>query len=205
MESVRRKGRKARGNTRRVGGYTPRYVRGDARGFSGVELLMVLAVLAVVSTVYMALQRPPELFRVENAAQRLAGEIERARDHAAALEGEALVAVLPDGRYAARTGPPGTLSLAGIPTEEWEDLPEGLGWGAGNAALDPFGGPAVPLPAQVWCDADGGCGAPAPAAVYMIRSDRESHRVAAVTVDAGGSVQAWRWERGSGRWSPVAR
>jgi hypothetical protein len=166
---------------------------------------MVLAVLAVVSTVYMALQRPPETYPVENAAQRLAGEIERARDQAVALEGEALVAVLPDGRYAARTGAPGTLSLGGTPAGEWEELPEGLGWGAGDAARDPFGGPIAPLPAQVYCDANGVCGAPAPAAVYTIRSNREPHRVAAVTLDAGGSVQAWRWERGSGEWSPAAR
>ncbi len=188
-----------------MGLYTPWLLRGDARGFSAVELLVVLAALAALGTVYMALQRPPEIIPVENAAQRLAGEIERARDEAVAIEGEALVAVLPDGRYAARTGAPGTLSLAGTPAGEWESLPEGLGWGAGEAARDPFGGAVAPLPAQVYCDADGECGAPAPAAVYLVRSDREPHRVAAVTLDASGSVQAWRWEMGGGRWTPVAR
>jgi hypothetical protein len=166
---------------------------------------VVLAALAVVTTVYLAVQRPPEIYPVENAAQRLAGEIERVRDQAVAIEGEALLAVLPDGRYAARSGAPGTLSLAGTPAGEWEALPEGLGWGAGEAAWDPFGGAVAPLPAQVYCGADGVCGAPAPAAVYTIRSDREPHRVAAVTLDASGSVQAWRWEKGSGRWTPVAR
>lgn len=188
-----------------MGRYTPALLPGDARGFSAVELLMVLATLAVVSTVYMALQRPPEIYPVENAAQRLAGEIERARDQAVASEGEALVVVLPDGRYAARVGAPGTLTLAGTPAGEWEELPEGLGWGAGEAARDPLDGPVAPLPAQVYCDADGACGAPRPAAVYLVRSNREPHRVAAVTLDASGSVQAWRWERGSGRWTPVAR
>jgi len=194
-----------RRNARRVGSYTPRPLRGDTRGFSAAELLVVLAALGVLSTVYMALQRPPEILPVENAAQRLAGEIERARDQAVAFEGEALVAVLPDGRYAARTGAPGTLSLAGTPADEWEALPDGLGWGAGEAARDPFGGAITPLPAQIYCDADGVCGAPAPAAVYLVRSDREPHRVAAVTLDESGSVQAWRWEKGSGRWTPVAR
>lgn len=194
-----------RRNARRVGVYTPRPFRGDARGFSAAELLVVLAALGVLSTVYMALQRPPETLPVENAAQRLAGEIERARDQAVAFEGEALIAVLPDGRYAARTGAPGTLSLAGTPADEWEALPDGLGWGAGEAARDPFGGAVAPLPAQVYCDADGVCAAPAPAAVYLVRSDREPHRVAAVTLDESGSVQAWRWEKGSGGWSPVAR
>lgn len=190
---------------RGVGGYTPALLRGDARGFSAVELLIVLAALAAVATAYMALQRPPEIYPVENAAQRLAGEIERVRDQAVASEGEALVAVLPDGRYAARVGARGTLTLAGTSAGEWEELPEGLGWGAGEAAWDPLGGPIASLPAQIYCDADGVCGAPAPAAVYLVRSDRESHRVAAVTLDASGSVQAWRWERGSGRWTPVAR
>lgn len=198
-------GGKAPGSARRVGRYTPPLIRGDARGFSAVELLMVLAALAVVGTIYMALQRPPEIYPVENAAQRLAGEIERARDQAVASEGEVLVAVLPDGRYAARVGAPGTLTLAGTPAGEWEELPEGLGWGAGAAASDPLGRPAAPLPAQVYCNADGACGTPAPAAVYLVRSDREPHRVAAVTLDASGSVQAWRWERGSGQWTPVAR
>lgn len=194
-----------RGNAHRVGFYTPRLPRGDARGFSAAELLVVLAALAVVGTVYMALQRPPEIVPVENTAQRLAGEIERARDQAVAIEGEALLAVLPDGRYAARTGAPGTLSLAGAPADEWESLPEGVGWGAGDAARDPFGAPVAPLPAQIYCDADGECGAPAPAAVYLVRSDREPHRVASVTLDASGSVQVWRWEMGSGRWTAVAR
>lgn len=198
-------GGKAHGKARRVARYTPALLRGDARGFSAVELLVVLAALAAVATAYMALQRPPEIYPVENAAQRLAGEIERARDQAVASEGEALVAVLPDGRYAARVGEPGTLTLPGTPAGEWEELPEGLGWGAGEAAESPLGGPVAPLPAQVYCNADGACGAPVPAAVYLVRSDREPHRVAAVTLDAGGSVQAWRWERGSGRWTPVAR
>jgi prepilin-type N-terminal cleavage/methylation domain-containing protein len=188
-----------------VGRYTPRRGRGDARGFSAIELVVVLAALAVVSTVYMALQRPSEIYPVENAAQRLAGEIERARDQAVAQEGEALVAVQPDGRYAARTGAPGTLTLASTPADEWERLPEGIVWGAGDAARDPFDRPVAPLPAQVYCDADGVCGAPAPAAVYLVRSVREPQRVAAVTLDASGSVQAWRWEMGSGRWTAVAR
>lgn len=166
---------------------------------------MVLAALAIVSTVYMALQRPSEIYPVENAAQRLAGEIERARDQAVALEGEALVAVQPDGRYAARTGAPGTLTLAGTPADEWETLPEGIAWGAGDAVRDPFDQPVVPLPAQVYCDADGVCGTPAPAAIYLVRSVREPQRVAAVTLDASGSVQAWRWVMGSGRWTAVAR
>jgi prepilin-type N-terminal cleavage/methylation domain-containing protein len=188
-----------------VGRYTPAPLRGDARGFSAVELVVVLAALAIVSTIYMALQRPPEIYPVENAAQRLAGEIERARDQAVALEGEALVAVQPDGRYAARTGAAGTLSLAGTAADEWEALPEGVAWGAGQAASDPFDRPVEPLPAQVFCDADGACAAPAPAAVYLVHSAREPHRVAAVTLDASGSVQAWRWEMGSGRWRAVAR
>lgn len=190
---------------RRVGRYTPRRIRGDARGFSATELLVVLAALAVVSTVYLALQRPPEFVPVENAVQRLAWEIERARDMAVAAEGEALIAVLPDGRYAARTGTPGTLSLGGTPSEAWEALPDGLAWGAGDAAQNPFGGAVGPLPAQVFCDADGTCGAPSPAAVYLVRSVREPHRVAAVTLDASGSVGTWRWERGSGGWTPVGR
>lgn len=184
---------------------TPTPGRGDVRGFTAVELLLVLAVLAALATGYMALQRPPEMHGVEVAARRLAGEIERARDQAVAAEGEALVAVVPDGRFAARAGAVGTLALESTPAGEWEALPEGVAWGAGDAARDPLDRPVRPLPAQVFCDADGSCAPPAPAAVYLLRSIRESHRVAAVTLEAGGTVQTWRWVRGSGAWTPSAR
>jgi prepilin-type N-terminal cleavage/methylation domain-containing protein len=190
---------------RRVAPYTPRRMRGDAAGFTLVELLVVLTVFAIISTVYMALHRPSEVYPVENAVQRLAGEIERVRDRAAATEGEALIAVLPDGRYAARAGATGSLALASTPAAEWESLPDGLSWGAGEATENPFAGPIAPLPAQVFCDADGVCNAPAPAAVYLIRSVREAHRVAAVTLDAGGTVHTWRWRKGDRSWQPVSR
>lgn len=185
--------------------YTPSRIGGDAGGFSIVELLVVLTVFAIVSTVYLALHRPSEVFPVESAAQRLAGEIERVRDHAVATEGEALIAVLPDGRFAARYGQSGSLALANTPADEWESLPEGLSWGGGEADDDPFGGAITPLPAQVFCDADGVCNAPSPAAVYLIRSVREAQRVAAVTLDAGGTVHVWRWRKGDRSWQPQAR
>lgn len=192
-------------DARRVAAYTPRPIRGDAGGFTLVELLVVLTVFAIISTVYMALHRPSEVYPVENAVQRLAGEIERVRDRAVATEGEALIAVLPDGRYAARAGPSGSLALATTPASEWESLPDGLSWGAGEATADPYAAAIAPLPAQVFCDADGICNAPAPAAIYLIRSVREGHRVAAVTLDAGGTIHTWRWRKGDGSWHPVSR
>lgn len=198
-------GRNAGEQVRRVALYTPRETRGDAAGFSLIELLVVLAVFAIISTVYLALHRPSEVYPVENAVQRLAGEVERVRDQAIAMEGEALIAVLPDGRYAARAGEAGTLSLANTAEGEWEALPEGLAWGAGDATDEPFGGAPGPMPAQIFCDADGLCNAPAPGAVYLIRSIREAHRVAAVTLDAGGSVSTWQWRKGDRKWRPISR
>ncbi|HET6230550.1 MAG TPA: prepilin-type N-terminal cleavage/methylation domain-containing protein [Longimicrobiaceae bacterium] len=180
-------------------------MRGDARGFSAVELLVVLATLAVLATAYMALQRPSEVLPVELAAQRLAAEIERAREQAVATDGEALIAVRPDGHYAARVGAPGALSLGATPADEWQELPDGLVWGGGTAARDPLGQPVGALPAQVFCGADGACSPPAPAAVYLLRSGREAQRVAAVTLDATGAVQAWCWEMGTSTWKPLAR
>jgi prepilin-type N-terminal cleavage/methylation domain-containing protein len=203
MADLRKRG--GGGHACRVASYTPALSPGDAAGFTIVELLVVLTVFAIVSTVYMALHRTSDVYPVENAAQRLALEIERTRDQAIAAEGEALIAVLPDGRYAARSGATGTLDLATTPAGEWEELPEGLTWGAGEATADPFAGAIAPLPAQVFCDADGLCNAPLPAAVYLIRSVREAHRVAAVTLDAGGTVHTWRWRKGDRTWLPVAR
>lgn len=166
---------------------------------------MVLVALAVIAAVYMALQRPSEMIPVEVAAQQLATGIARVRDEAAAAEAEALIAVVPDGRYTVQTGPAGSLSLATIPAEEWEALPEGLIWGAGSATTNPLGQPVAPLPAQVYCDADGSCDVPDPMAIYLIRSRREPHRVGAITLDQNGAVQSWRWEPGTARWKPSAR
>jgi len=189
----------------RVGGDTPAATHGDGAGFSAIELLMVLTVLAIVSTIYLALHRPADIYSLENAAQRLAGEIERVREQAVATEGEALLAIRPDGRYAARASAEGTLALAITPAGEWEALPEELAWGGGEAAQDPFGSALAPLPAQVFCGADGRCNAPAPAAVYLIQSIREPHWVAAVTLAPDGSVNVWRWRKGDGTWHPESR
>lgn len=188
-----------------MGRGTPHLSSGNAAGFSAVELLIVLTCLAIVATTYLALQRPSEVYPVELAAERLAAAIDRGRDHAVATEGEALVAVLPDGRYAVDVGPAGTRSLGGVPDEEWEALPEGLAWGWGEAPRDPAGRSAGALPAQVFCDADGLCAAPSPAAAYPVRSRREPQRVTAVTLDAAGTVEVWRWEAGANRWTAAPR
>lgn len=190
---------------RRVARYTPCPCRGNARGFTAIELIIVLVALAAIATIYMALQRPSEMIPVEVAAQLLATDIARVRDEAAAAETEALIAVQPDGRYAVQTGPAGSLSLSTIPAAEWETLPEGLMWGAGSATTNPLGGPIAPLPAQVYCDADGSCTVPDAMAVYLVRSKREAHRVAAITLGQNGVVQSWRWEFGSALWKPGAR
>jgi prepilin-type N-terminal cleavage/methylation domain-containing protein len=190
---------------RRVARYTPCPFPGNARGFTAIELITVLVALAVLAAVYMALQRPSEMIPVEVAAQQLVTGIARVRDEAAAAEAEALIAVLPDGRYAVQTGPAGSLSLPTIPAEEWEALPEGLVWGAGSATTNPLGQPVAPLPAQVYCDADGSCDVPDLMAIYLIRSRREPHRVAAITLGQNGAVQSWRWEPGTARWKPSAR
>jgi prepilin-type N-terminal cleavage/methylation domain-containing protein len=199
-------GRKSRGVAkRRVARCTPPGTLGNAHGFTAIELLAVLAVIAVVSTTYLALQRPTEMIPVEGAAQRLAGHIEEARDGAVASEGEALIAVLPDGRYAALHGPSGSLALDRIDTNSWDSLPAGLLWGSGSAGTDPLGQAPAAMPAQVFCDADGACSTPTPAAVYLVRSSREPHRVAAVTLDPGGAIQVWRWEDGTQQWRPLSR
>jgi hypothetical protein len=192
-------------NKRGVGGDTPAPTRRDGAGHSAIELLMVLTVLTVVSTVYLALHRPADIYSLEIAAQRLAAEIERVREQAVATEGEALLAVRPDGSYAARSGAAGTLSLTSTPAGEWEVLPDELAWGGGEATRDPFGGALAPLPTQVFCGADGRCNAPAPAAVYLIQSIREPHHVGAVTLSLDGSVHVWRWRKGDGTWHPESR
>ena len=187
------------------GPWYPPARRGDARGFTSIELIVVLAALGILASGRSWAAAAQRDLPVELAAQRLAGEIERAREAAVAAEGEALILVDPAGRYAARAGAAGSLDPAGTPAEEWEELPDGLGWGGGSATADPLGQPIGDLPAQVFCDADGICGTPVPAAVYTLHSVREPRRVAAVTADAAGAVQTWRWNPASGTWTPLAR
>lgn len=190
--------------SRAVAGGTPCENGGDTTGFSAAELLVVITVLGIVATTYMALQRPPEAVTMEIAAHRLALEVERVREEAAASEGEGLIAIRPDGRFAVQTGAAGSVSLGAIPADAWEELGEGLAWGSGEANKDPFGREPQALPAQVFCDAEG-CTPPPGGAAYFVRSQREGHRVAAVTLDAAGAVQVWRWEPGSGGWTALAR
>lgn len=190
----------------RMASDTPQRGPGNTAGYTSLEILVVLIVLAVAVAGYVALQRPPQILPLEMAASRLAGEIARAREEAVAREGEALIAARPDHHYAAQAGPESSLALAAIPAEEWQPLPDELAWGSGSATADPFGGAPAAIPAQVFCDSDGSCGTPAgSAAIYTIHSPREPARAAAVTLETDGSVQIWLWRDGTSTWSAAAR
>lgn len=185
--------------------YTPPADRVVRSGFTMIELLITVAAIGVLFTIYLATTRAPSAIPIESAANHLAASIERARDEAASREGEAVIALQPTVGYLALSGATGSLDPDAAAAAEWEPLPVDAAWGYGSALVTPFGDPVGDLPGRVYCDAEASCTVPGSAAVYPVRSLRDPDRVVAVTLTAEGAVQTWRYIAGETRWSPTAR
>lgn len=179
-----------------------------------VEIIIVIAVVAVAGVVTLAATRTDGHRPVEVAVRQMAGAVSTAMEKAHAMEDEAILRIgggVTDGRFLAIAGPTG-FDATTIPAAQWTRLPEDVRWGSGAATTGPAGDAITGggrMPIEVRCLRGRRCGVPDPtgAATYYLRHTRDEAAIYALTISATGQVQTFRYTQSNGSpvWSPVAR
>jgi type II secretory pathway pseudopilin PulG len=189
---------------------TPHSRLGDTSGFTVLEIVVVLAILAFATGAFLASTRPSTERVVDEATRIFAAHLESGLARARAQEQDAAIAVrsgTSDRRYVILLGtpPPSPTSVA---ASDWTELPEGVLWSAGDAVRTPFGATISsppPLPALVDCTSER-CAVPGrDAALYYLTHEKDPAIVGAVSLSYDGSVQVYRYHSGSRTWSALAR
>lgn len=178
-------------------------------GFTLIEVLVVMVVVLVASTLWLRGPRQVSPRQVHGQAQRIRAVMLRALAEAEGVGGDAVFYVDPAvsgqhrGRFMALSGPPGTTRDT-LPTDSgWVDLAEEVQWGWGSVTAGPDGAPPVRMPGTIRCTREAGCDlAGREHATLYLTHARDSLSVGAVVLARGGNVQLLHYRPGSRTWSP---
>lgn len=180
-------------------------------GFSLIELLMVVTVILVLTSIVAPSFRLTPNQRVQNMAFQVVAELELARTRA--LAERQLVRVHFDtgaDTYTAYVDHDGDGAIGAVAAEVTafpefgvRDLDDLVVFGRGSASAlpsDPGVGAVTFASSQVEFDNQG---IPTPwgtmGTIYLTH-ERDSNAVAAISVEASGAFKAWRWWPGDSEW-----
>jgi type II secretion system protein H len=183
----------------------------DKGGFTLIEMILVVVLVSIMTSIIAPMWRLSPAQRVENAAYTIATELELARSEA--LSARRLVRVVFDvgaGTYAAFEDhdEDGTIGgtadeLAAFPAFGLRTLHSQVTFGRGSASAVPgdAGVGAVTLASnQLDLSVQG---VPTPwgtmGTIYLV-SSLDSDAVSAISVASSGSFKAWRWYPDEGEW-----
>jgi prepilin-type N-terminal cleavage/methylation domain-containing protein len=181
-------------------------LRRGRRGYTLVELLLALVLVALAGSWFLNAPRPVPAYLAGDVARRvramLATALAEAERDGRDVEVRADASVAGDrrGRFRALAVPAGSAG-ADDPGAEWIDLVQGVMWSAGGAARDPAGAATDgAVPGTVRCT---------PAAcetggrdyvVYYIGHARAPRVAFAVVLTRGRDVWLYRWDDATHTW-----
>ena len=181
------------------------------RGFTIVELVVVLALLFAVAAIMAPSLRVSATRRVEGMADQIVSHLELARSHALGNRqitrvvfdesAETYAAYVDDDRDGSISETAAeALALQGFGVRDIEDFVE---FGRGNASSvpgDPSLQPVTLTDNELNLSVQG---VPEPwgtmGTVYLVHRD-DVNAVAAISIGSSGSFKAWRWWPGEGEW-----
>lgn len=180
-------------------------------GFTLIEIILVVALISIMTSIIAPMWRLSPAQRVENVAYSLASELELARSQA--LGDRRLVRIVFNvgtGTYAAFEDHDGDGAIGGtadevaaFPAFGRRTLDSQVTFGRGSAGAVPGdpGTGAVTLASNQLDLSDQGVPTPwgTMGTIYLVHATDNS-AVAAISVASSGSFKAWRWYPDDGEW-----
>lgn len=180
-------------------------------GFTLIEMILVVTLVSIMTSIIAPMWRMSPAQRVENAAYAMATELELARSEA--LSERRLIRIVFDvsgGTYAAYEDHDenGTIAasaaeLAAFPAFGTRTLPDRVSFGRGSAGAvpgDPGLGAVTLASNQLDLNVQG---VPTPwgtmGTIYLV-SPADNDAVSAISVASSGSFKAWRWYPDDSEW-----
>lgn len=185
--------------------------RVERDGFTLIELILVVVLISIMTSIVAPMWRVSPARRVENMAHLLATEMELARNQA--LSERRIVRIdfdVAGGSYVAYADHDGDDSIgavaaeiAAFPAFGSKTLDQFVIFGRGGASAVPgdAGLGAVTLASNQLLLSDQGVPDPwgTMGTIYLTHSDDNS-AVAAISVASSGSFKAWKWDAGASTW-----
>ncbi|MEM7417449.1 MAG: GspH/FimT family pseudopilin [Gemmatimonadota bacterium] len=180
-------------------------------GFTLIELILVVVLISIMTSIVAPMWRVSPARRVENMAHLLATQLELARNEALSeramirvdfdVTGDAYVAYVDhDGNDSIAASAP---EIAAFPAFGSRTLERFVEFGRGSASAVPGDATAgaVTLPSNQLLLSDQGVPEPwgTMGTIYLTHSEDNS-AVAAISVASSGSFKAWKWDAGSSTW-----
>ncbi len=183
----------------------------DRAGFSMIEMILVVVLVSIMTSIIAPMWRVSPARRVENMAHLMATQLELARNEA--LSERHVIRVdfdVAGNSYVAYADHDGDDTIGGVadevaafPAFGTRTLDRTVIFGRGAASAIPGdGGPgAVTLAGNQLLISDQGVPEPwgTMGTIYLTHQD-DNTAVAAISVASSGSFKAWKWDEGASTW-----
>jgi prepilin-type N-terminal cleavage/methylation domain-containing protein len=189
-------------------------MKNNIKGFTLLELVVVIALIITMVTVFLGGPPPNPHRHVDATIRAIQTAAQTAIYDADARGGEIIFTANTDidgeirGVFRAISGNAGTTTTSIFEAQQIVDLRNGVTWGAGEAENGPRGEDVSDgqIPGTIRCHAINGCNLGGEAAlVYYITHVREPKAVAAMTITTDGIVEVFKYIPATDTWTREIR